>query len=160
MVRINANPALDSKIKALAIEENSSEVDEPETTESVAGESTTTAENVQTDPTIANAGLTEIDADQTTPLTTGAVPTADADEVPQNSGFGDGANAAAEANWDNNNDLATSQEWVKVPEDTNENETAAVATPAVPANTQSWADEQPDSPNEVCDSTLDIDIIL
>jgi hypothetical protein len=70
--------------------------------------------------------------------------------IPQNSGFGEGAaNAAAEANWDNNNDLSTSQEWVEVPRDANETETGVTATPAAPSNVQSWADDQPDSPVEV-----------
>lgn len=70
--------------------------------------------------------------------------------IPQNSGFGEGAaNAAAEANWDNNNDLSTSQEWVEVPRDANETETGLTATLAAPSNVQSWADDQPDSPVEV-----------
>lgn len=93
--------------------------------------------------------MTEIDADQAAPLSTqkSAVET---EEVTQNSGFGDGANAAAEANWDQNNDLSASQEWVEVPRDAAETETGVVATPAAPANTQSWADDQPDSPKQVC----------
>lgn len=74
----------------------------------------------------------------------------DTQGIPQNSGFGDGAaNAAAEANWDNNNDLSTSQEWVEVPRDANETETGVTATLAAPSNVQSWADDQPDSPVEV-----------
>ena len=70
--------------------------------------------------------------------------------IPQNAGFGDGsANAAAEANWDNANDLTNSQEWVEVPRDANETDTGLTATPAAPSNVQSWADDQPDSPVEV-----------
>lgn len=67
--------------------------------------------------------------------------------IPRNSGFGDGAaNAAAEANWDTNNDLSTSQEWVEVPRDSAETDTGVTATPAAPSNVQSWADDQPESP--------------
>jgi hypothetical protein len=70
--------------------------------------------------------------------------------IPQNSGFGDGAaNAAAEANWDTQNDLSQSQEWVEVPRDSTETDTGITATPAAPSNVQSWADDQPDSPTEV-----------
>lgn len=104
----------------------------------------------QSDPTIANAGLTELDAPPSTAAVTNGAESFDAQGVPQNSGFGDGAaNAAAEANWDNNNDLSASQEWVEVPRDAAETDTGITATPAAPANTQSWADDQPESPQEV-----------
>jgi hypothetical protein len=80
----------------------------------------------------------------------GHEPTSHTYEVPQNSGFGDGAaNAAAEANWDNSNDLSASQEWVEVPRDSAETDTGLAATPAAPSNVQSWADDQPDIPAEV-----------
>lgn len=106
----------------------------------------TTEYPVQSDPTIANAGLTELDAPPAAAITNGHQETYDAG-IPQNSGFGDGAaNAAAEANWDANNDLTTSQEWVEVPRDAAETDTGVTATPAAPSNVQSWADDQPDSP--------------
>ena len=105
---------------------------------------------VQSDPTIANAGLTELDAPPATTLSNGHETTTFANDIPQNSGFGDGAaNAAAEANWDQSNDLSTSQEWVEVPRDATETDTGVTATPAAPSNVQSWADDQPDSPAEV-----------
>jgi hypothetical protein len=105
---------------------------------------------VQTDPTIANAGLTEIDEPVAAVLTNGHESTYETQGIPQNSGFGDGAaNAAAEANWDNSNDLSTSQEWVEVPRDATETDTGVTATPVAPSNVQSWADDQPDSPVEV-----------
>ncbi|PBP26286.1 hypothetical protein BUE80_DR002881 [Diplocarpon rosae] len=104
---------------------------------------------VESDPTIANAGLTEIDAPTTTELTNGHTEVSYDHGIPQNSTFGDGAaNAAAEANWDQNNDLSTSQEWIEVPRDATETDTGVVATPAAPSNVQSWADDQPDSPVE------------
>lgn len=103
---------------------------------------------VESDPTIANAGLTEIDAPNATTLTNGHTESNwDSQGIPQNATFGAGAaNAAAEANWDQNNDLSTSQEWVEVPRDTAETDTGLTATPAAPSNVQSWADDQPDSP--------------
>ncbi|TVY43896.1 hypothetical protein LOCC1_G003844 [Lachnellula occidentalis] len=105
---------------------------------------------VQSDPTIANAGLTELDSPAVTSLENGTQESHEIQGVPQNSGFGDGAaNAAAESNWDNTNDLSQSQEWVEVPRDAAETDTGITATPAAPSNVQSWADEQPDSPSEV-----------
>lgn len=47
--------------------------------------------------------------------------------------------------------MSISQEWVdvKVPRDPAETETGLEATPAAAANTQSWADDQPDHVPEV-----------
>lgn len=106
---------------------------------------------VQSDPTIANAGLTEIDDPVTSALSNGhqAPSFEEAQGIPQNSAFGEGGNAAAEANWDNNNDLSASQEWVEIPREATETDVGVAATPAAAPNTQSWADEQPDSPNSV-----------
>ncbi|KAH7040335.1 uncharacterized protein B0I36DRAFT_8847 [Microdochium trichocladiopsis] len=102
-------------------------------------------QHVETDPTVAHAGLTEIDA-------TGAVQSisTQADNksgVPANAGVtDDAANAAAESQWDANNDLSTSQdEWVQVPRDPAETETGLTATPAAASNVQSWADDQPEA---------------
>ncbi|KAI1659357.1 hypothetical protein F4813DRAFT_354746 [Daldinia decipiens] len=108
-----------------------------------------------TDPTVAHAGLTEIDSTGVTaPLTNGhteATPTS-APGVPENADVGDdAANAAAESQWDANNDLSASisqEEWVKVPRDPTETETGLTATPASTGNVQSWADEQPENPPE------------
>lgn len=140
-----------AKIKDLAVEAASVQEQEIEPVEPIPEDvSSNTAEDTipQTDPTIANAGLTEIDDNQTIPLSTQAA-AVETEEVAQNSGFGEGANAAAQANWDQNNDLSASQEWVEVPRDAAETETGVVATPAAPANTQSWADDQPESPKQV-----------
>jgi len=111
----------------------------------------TTEYPVQSDPTLANAGLTELDEPSVTQVNGTHEANFEIQGVPQNSGFGDGAaNAAAEANWDNSNDLSASQEWVEVPRDASETDTGVTATPAAPSNVQSWADDQPDSPVEVC----------
>lgn len=113
----------------------------------------TTEYPIGSDPTIINAGLTELDAPSATAITNGhnqSEPTAEVNAgIPQNSGIDEGAaNAAAEAHWDQSADLSTSQEWVdvKVPRDIGETDSGYVGTPAAPSNTQSWADEQPDSP--------------
>jgi hypothetical protein len=59
----------------------------------------------------------------------------------------DAANAAGESQWDTGNEMTTSQEWVdvKVPREPGETETGITATPAAPSNTQSWADDHPET---------------
>jgi hypothetical protein len=109
---------------------------------------------VQNDPTIINAGLTEIDSLPPNVVTNGHGESGETAEaaagIPQNSGIDEGAaNAVAGSHWDTNNgNLSESQEWVdvKIPRDLTETDTGVTATPAAPSNTQSWADEQPDSP--------------
>lgn len=98
---------------------------------------------VQSDPTIVNAGLTELDDPSATAMTNGHG-SHEVQGIPQNSSFGEAGNTAAEANWDNANDLSASQEWVEVPRDATETDTGLTATPAAPSNVQSWADDQPD----------------
>ncbi|RYO80697.1 hypothetical protein DL766_002922 [Monosporascus sp. MC13-8B] len=105
------------------------------------------SEPVATDPTAAHAGLTEVDsADATTQLTNGH--TEPTPGTPANADVADdAANAAAETQWDANNDISVSQEeWVKVPRDPNETETGLTATPAETGNVQSWADDHPEHP--------------
>jgi hypothetical protein len=121
---------------------------------------------IQSDPTLAHAGLTELDAPPTSSMSNGH---GDSNvealsSVPQNSGIDEGAaNAAAESQWDANADLSVSQEWVdvKLPRDIASADTSATATPAAeadrasqdasaapagPPQNKSWADDQPDSP--------------
>lgn len=115
------------------------------------------AETVQTDPTVANAGLTEIDAGTDNALTNGDADEPAAESSIPNADVGDAAaNAAAENQWDTGNDLAASQEWVQVqaPPETLPTEGApavpdvAAAAPAA-ANTASWADDHPETTPEV-----------
>jgi hypothetical protein len=126
------------------------EISDEETYDSPAVE--TSKYQVQSDPTIVNAGLTELDDVATAALSNGhgdASAEAAAVGIPQNSGIDEGAsNAAAESHWDPSNDLSTSQEWVdvKLPRDTAETGTGITATPAAAVASQSWADDQPDSP--------------
>ncbi|KAI6091049.1 hypothetical protein F4821DRAFT_210799 [Hypoxylon rubiginosum] len=123
----------------------------------VAAESTEApAETTQTngtDPTIAHAGLTEIDtAGATAPMTNGHTESTPVSAYPENADAGDSAaNAAAESQWDTANDLSASasqEDWVKVPRDPAETETGLTATPESAGNVQSWADEQPENPPE------------
>ena len=98
---------------------------------------------VGTDPTIAHAGMTEIDA-EAEPMANGQshvdVPT-----VPEVSNIDAGAaNAAAGNNWDASASVDQGADsWVEVSRDPAETETGIAATPAAMAGTQSWADEVP-----------------
>ncbi|KAI0974709.1 hypothetical protein F4678DRAFT_485736 [Xylaria arbuscula] len=126
----------------------------PETTETVA-ESTAP---VETDPTVAHAGLTEIDSTGATePLTNGHTESAPQSGVPTNADVSDNAaNAAAGNEWDANNTMSSSitqEGWVEVPRDPTETETGLTATPAAASNVQSWADDQPENSPETPAST-------
>ncbi|KAL2024099.1 hypothetical protein VTK56DRAFT_9879 [Thermocarpiscus australiensis] len=101
-----------------------------------------------TDPTVANAGLTEVEEGSAAPLTNGHVQEASTSSAaPSNADVADSAaNAAGESQWDTGNDVTSSQEWVdvKIPREPSETETGVAATPAAPSNTQSWADDHPE----------------
>ncbi|KAI1857988.1 hypothetical protein JX265_011018 [Neoarthrinium moseri] len=105
-----------------------------------------------TDPTVANAGLTEIDTGATS-MTNGHPESTPASGIPASADVGDSAaNAAAESQWDQpSNDLSasiTQEDWVKVPRDPAETDTGLDATPAATGPVQSWADDQPENPIE------------
>jgi hypothetical protein len=137
---------IDADIRALIAEMPTPQVEAEILEEPVA--EPTSEYPVGSDPTIVNAGLTELDAPA---MTNGhSTTTFETSGIPTNAGFGEGAaNAAAEANWDPATEMSTSQEWVEVPRDATETDTGVTATPAAPSNVQSWADDQPDSPGEV-----------
>lgn len=103
---------------------------------------------VETDPTIAHAGLTEID--NLPAATTNGDSHVETATVPDASNIDAGAaNAAAETNWAP--ELSASAEsgpegWVEVPRDPAETETGLTATPAAMNNTQSWAEDVPNEP--------------
>lgn len=160
----------DGQIRELAVAESAGPSDEPEPESDgeVAHETidaepavsndkapTESSNLIQTDPTVAYAGLTEIDAGTDVAMVNapanGTAPSTDA-PIP-NADTGDSAaNAAGESQWDTNNDLAASQEWVEVqkPADAPQAQapTDAVpaptsAAPAAAAPATSWADEEP-----------------
>lgn len=136
----------DSEVKQLAIAHASASLEgaaqaEPEV------EVETKETPVETDPTVANASLTEIQEGSDVALANGhgeehaATATIPATDVADNA-----ANAAGESQWDAGNDMTMSQEWVdvKAPREPSETETGIEGTPAAPANTQSWADDHPE----------------
>jgi len=124
----------------------------PQTTEQEPVVSSVESEDkVETDPTVANAGLTEVEDGSATALTNGhAQEEPSPVSPPGNTDVNDSAaNEAGESQWDIGNETSTSQEWVdvKIPRDPSETETglnATPAAPAAPANTQSWADDHPE----------------
>lgn len=129
-------------------EENDEPVDEPvETAEEPANESDANVPPTQTstDPTIANAGMTELD-DNTTVVdgTNGEMDSAAFAAPEQTSITDDAANAVAQANWDPEASMTTNgsgEGWVEVPRDPAETETGIAATPAAMQNVNSWAEE-------------------
>ncbi len=134
---------------------------EPEPTSEEAAEAPVEARIVSTaepatDPTVANAGLTEIDAGTDKAMTNGHVeesPTSNEVHIPNADVGDDAANAVAESMWDvgnvdgngATNGMSMSQEWVEVPRDPVETEPSLETAPPAPvAHTASWADDQPD----------------
>lgn len=98
-----------------------------------------------TDPTIAHAGLTEIDA-ETEPMANGESHHVDTPTVPEASNIDAGAaNAAAGMNWDASAEQGAGS-WVEILRDPAETETGVAATPAAMAGTQSWAEDVPTEP--------------
>lgn len=98
-----------------------------------------------TDPTIAHAGLTEIDAEAET-MANGESHHVDTPTVPEASNIDAGAaNAAAGTNWDVSAEQGADG-LVEVPRDPAETETGVAATPAAIAGTRNWADDVPTEP--------------
>ena len=104
-----------------------------------------------TDPTVAHAGLTEIDDTATMQPVNGSG-TVTSPTAPE-TGVVDGgaANAAAESGWNNMTSSVTSgpDDWVQVhqiPRDPAETETGTGGTAAAATSTQSWAEDVPTEP--------------
>ncbi|KAI4119845.1 MAG: hypothetical protein LQ345_000312 [Seirophora villosa] len=115
-----------------------------------AEESNPTGTEVGTDPTVAHAGLTELDTTDE-PTTNGVIHHVDTPTVPEASNIDAGAaNAAAsDPNWEAK--LSASAEsgpegWVEVARDPAETDTGTAATPAGMTSTQSWAEDVPADP--------------
>ena len=113
---------------------------------SLSGQETTLA--IQSDPTVTNAGLTEIDAIGEIQLN-GENKPADPPTVPEASSVDAGAaNAAADSSWAGKMSQSMTSgpdgfEIVEVPRDPAETETGLNATPAAVTATQSWAEDVP-----------------
>jgi hypothetical protein len=99
-----------------------------------------------TDPTVAHAGLTELE-DTAPPPSTNGVPAHDAMAAQEQGTTGaEAANAMAESNWDPqasviSNASAGGDGWVNVPRDPAETDTGLTATPAALHGAASWAEE-------------------
>ncbi|KAK5044996.1 hypothetical protein LTR84_010144 [Exophiala bonariae] len=102
---------------------------------------------IETDPTIANAGLTELDDTTTIPTNNASEHQVDNIIVPEQATTGaDAANAVAESAWDPQASIVTdasttNEEWVQVPRDPAETESGVAATPATVGSTANWAEE-------------------
>lgn len=112
---------------------------------------------VGTDPTVAHAGLTEIEADTEQPAPNGLSSHVDTPTVPEASNIDAGAaNAAAESDWQPK--LSASGDsgpdsWIEVARDPAETDTGVAATPAAMTNTQSWAEDVPVEPTSSPDAS-------
>ena len=108
-----------------------------------------TTDEVQTDSTVANAGLTELEDATATAIPTTGDETAEPQvvQIPDQAATGDeAANAVAETTWDPQasqvtDTSATNEEWVQVPRDPAETDTGVAATPAAMHGSSSWTEE-------------------
>ena len=115
---------------------------EEESTDNTA-KATSTA---STDPTVANAGLAELQKKATLKNSVAEGVESDLTIPEQSSANADAANAAAESSWDPQasiitNESGTGEGWVEVPRDPAETETGVAAAPAAMHGTSSWAEE-------------------
>ncbi len=106
---------------------------------------------IGTDPTVAHAGLTEID-DSAEPAVNGVSSHVDTPSVPDASNIDAGAaNAAAGTNWEAKDPASAGSghdEWVEIPRDPAETDTGNSATPAGMTGTASWAEDVPTEPTD------------
>ncbi|KAL8679985.1 MAG: hypothetical protein Q9186_003801 [Xanthomendoza sp. 1 TL-2023] len=105
------------------------------------------ATEVGTDPTVAHAGMTELDT-TAEPLSNGVSHHVDTPSVPDASNIDAGAAnaAAADPSWEAKLSESTQSGpdgWVEVARDPTETETGTAATPAAMNSTQSWAEDVP-----------------
>lgn len=108
------------------------------------------------DPTIANAGMTELEDTTTIPIRTNGINGDEHDALSppeQVSTSAEAANTVAEANWNPEASMTTDasgtgEEWVQVPRDPAETDTGVTATPAAPKVGNSWAEEVATSAEE------------
>lgn len=108
------------------------------------------------DPTIVNAGMTELEDTTTIPMRTNGIGNEASEPVSapeQISTTSDAANAVAEANWNPEASITTDasgtgEEWVQVPRDPAETDTGVTATPAAVNAETNWAEEVATSAEE------------
>ena len=125
------------------IEEEPSDDAEATAIEADNGEASATV----TDPTVAHAGLTELEDTDSAPTALNGVPEAEHMTGPEQSSVtAEAANAVAENNWDAQASVLTNESgagegWVEVPRDPGETDTGLTATPAAMHGGNSWAEE-------------------
>lgn len=96
-----------------------------------------------TDPTVANAGLTELEDTATIPTSTTEETSPDdiASAAPEQSTITEASNAVGDAwNPEASSTTQSAEDWVQVPRDPAETETGSAA-PAIQQSTSNWADE-------------------
>lgn len=117
-------------------------LEEPATTSSAVD---TGVAEVSTDPTIANAGMTELEDTMTNQKTDQPADSGSMAPPEQSSIAPEAANAVAERSWDPQasitSDSPSGEGWVEVPRDPAETDTGLTATPAAVHNSTSWAEE-------------------
>ncbi|KAK5949800.1 hypothetical protein OHC33_009189 [Knufia fluminis] len=124
------------QLKTSAMSTTVDEAEPQETTEPAVEEPTT--EEPASDPTIANAGLTELEDTATVPTSEEEPPSA----APDQASIAEPGNAVAESSWNpeaSMTETQTGEDWVQVPRDPAETETGA--PPAMQQSTSNWADE-------------------
>lgn len=103
------------------------------------------AVEISTDPTIANAGMTELEDTMAFQKADGPAESDTIAPPEQSSISADAANAAAERSWDPQasmtSDSPSGEGWVEVPRDSAETDTGAAATSVALHNSTSWAEE-------------------
>ena len=124
------------------------ELDDPDLSEATAEvvEPSVQANVTHSDPTIANAGLTELEDTTTIRLKGVEYSSGLISGLEQASVAADAANAVADSSWDPQASVMTTDStmgdgWVEVPRDPAETDTGVVATPAAAHGTSSWAEE-------------------
>lgn len=131
-----ANDALDAKVKALSEEQAAP-------APAAAIEETPAADSAVTDPTIANAGLTELQDTAVSARTDQAAQATEPVIAPTQTSAGDGANLLAESKWEPQaSGTLTSDEWVEVAHPA-EGETESPSTAAAVQGSTSWAEDVP-----------------
>lgn len=138
---IATNTCTDAQIKQTALEEAPFAAEEA-WVDDVAQSQPSDPEAVPTDPTIANAGLTELN--DSVPIN-GRDSSADVSSVPPVSSIDAGASNAAGGDWEktqSGSDDPLTESYEMVPRDPAETESPAVAAPV--NETRSWADDPVD----------------
>lgn len=109
--------------------------------------------DVASDPTIAHATANEIEAEENKAANGHSVETA-TNGISNMQVTDDAANSVAASHWDTRKESSGIQDWVQVPRNPTETETGTNATPAEAANTQSWADDHPETTAKVRSAPL------